>query len=201
MLYGIKMLKGQDYIGSREKRNFDLLFSSLTLPLVSPFIGVVGLQSVLLGGGITERYVKIMPDGAEEVFKKIAKHDNPLGRTACKLGIDDLVQLAGVVSGKYTLVGVRAMDAITHERYETADRCVYDDWIQVQLETGSLPGIFGKRQQAVHSTGLTTTAEIREAMRWDIDYLTKDASMAHDLSILLQSPFDLVTALKNDIHV
>jgi putative colanic acid biosynthesis UDP-glucose lipid carrier transferase len=101
-----------------------------------------------------------------------------VGRVLRRLSIDELPQLINVFQGKLSLVGPRVLSTAHNAQYKELAK-------GIQFDESILPGITGLAQLDGQAGGhLTTDAEIRNRILYDLDYAEK-GSIWLDLKILL----------------
>ncbi|MEI7838747.1 MAG: sugar transferase [bacterium] len=197
---------GNEYLNSQRKRNLDLLgavaLSSIAVPVVSGFSILSALdtkdnpffkQSRVGKNGESFDVRKLRTLSRESVDFDPTRRGSKDSRASCigklmrKTGIDELPQLASVISGEMSLVGPRPIIENDLNYIEEADGSLFDDWYEVY--SASRPGITGTsqiyRKNAEHNLD-----SWRESMKLDIQYF-ETASLKEDIRIIGITPFKL----------
>lgn len=202
---------GEDYIGSRRQRAFDVVTSASLGIATAPLVGATALA---LGVHNREprlflRQERIGMDGKTFDIYKIRTirgqdrsglieeggsehpHATVFAKLVRKLGIDELPQSANILLGDLHMVGIRVQTPITLQQRQDADPILFEDW-NYWYERNT--GVLGPGQNLAHrfeGTYSENSALIRDVMRVDIEGCEK-ASLGNDIKCLIQTPASLM---------
>lgn len=196
------MKSGEEWLKSKEKRLFDILFSSATSVLLLP-MGTVALMAVMIenrhmpifrqeriGSPKTELWVPKLRtlDGPIEHRPSQNGHSHTravgkLSRLVRKMHLDETPQLGLVVAGKMSVVGPRPIVKPEFEEImDSLDPSERSEWLKARRI--SKPGLVNGLSPAQHTPGYENSP--REVAAADIAY-AQDASWDEDKRIILET--------------
>lgn len=209
---------GPEYLNSPEKRRLDVFGAALLTP---PSIGVSGIAVAMMHreiGSLKDALFRQARPGKNgepivvnklrtinreltegkdlKVYGDLDPRAGSIGKLIRRLSIDELPQFVNVMKGEMSLVGPRPLPETVIAQYEQASPDVFPEWYD--FYTSVRPGITGLSQLMRKDAGGTITDELRaESMVMDLEYGER-ASLAVDLAILAETPFDLARAAEHD---
>lgn len=206
------MQTGEAYIDSGVKRSFDIVGASMLAIAAAPLAGVAAIGMRLEEPSLSPFFRQQRVGLGEKSFmvhklRTLADHDHPctdtfttfgpedpraakLAKFVRKLGLDELPQVANIIAGEMSLVGIRPLLESTLEQRQQADPCLFDDWYYCYVRN---LGLFGPGQMYARHAGSyqENGAVIRNLMRLDIEgYQT--ASLQNDIQTIFTQPFTLI---------
>ncbi len=138
-----------------------------------------------------------MTDTAITTYGTFDPRASRIGKVLRQSGADELPQLANVILGDMSLVGIRPVTDAALERMESADAYLFDEWNDARK---SIPlGLTGLSQIYRHYHKQVTHNVDREAMELDIQY-GETASFRQDVAIIGRTPFELMKASLQNIY-
>lgn len=203
---------GLEYITGPAKRRFDKYGAISLIGLLSPVMAGTAVTAGIDSRTLTPvlRQTRAGQHGDDfDVFKfQTLREDrltpgiqtfgtfdpraSRLGLLMRRYGIDELPQLANVVKGDMSLVGIRPLIRTDLNRLQDYAPDLFDDWYDAYNATK--PGLTGPGQlHRHHFKNGQTSAVYRESMRIDLDYIA-GASLRGDVAVLARCPLDLLLA-------
>jgi lipopolysaccharide/colanic/teichoic acid biosynthesis glycosyltransferase len=133
-----------------------------------------------------------LSDGPIQLHGTNDPRTSPIGNMLRHTGVDEMPQLASVVAGKLTLVGIRPLLQENLDVYEEEAPGIFEDWMPYYESTKK--GLIGPNQltrRGMEVNGFSLTPE--QQMKEDIAYI-ESATLGQDLAILKSTPVQLLMA-------
>lgn len=206
------MRTGPEYIQSAEKRAFDIGGALVVGLATAPLNG-----AVLAGAAVDVR--ELLPVLSQErvgrhsmpltvyKFRTIRRvfeinadaqtygtfdhRASKFGQVMRRAGFDELPQLYNVLRGTMSLVNPRPLLQVDIEKYERADKYLFDDWLTYR--SLCRPGLVSTSSVHRHSAAVLSPEIMCESMRMDIKDITK-ASLLRDIAMLTCAPWNMLQA-------
>jgi len=199
---------GFEYLKSESKRDLDLIGSIALLTLAMPITAGFSILSAIdtkdnpffiqqrIGkNGRTFNIHKLRTISRESVDENPNHRGSYDFRAKCigkllrKTGLDELPQLANVISGEMSLVGIRPVIEEDLNYINDSEPALFNDWYSLYQHTR--PGITGMSQiyrKSVHQS----QESWQKSMKLDLNYAEK-ASLKEDLKIIAITPIKLIS--------
>lgn len=202
---------GEAYIESREKRAFDVIGASLLGISAAPLaIGAtaamcierrqldpifrqrrLGRYSMPFMAYKLRTMVQQDEEGISETFGPCDPRASRLEQLVRQIGIDELPQVANILRGELSLVGVRPQIPVVLEQRQAVDGKLFDDWYWWYERN---PGLFGAGQAYAHEIGYYTEDNdvvVRRLLEADIA-AHESASLRTDIAAVVSQPLAIV---------
>jgi lipopolysaccharide/colanic/teichoic acid biosynthesis glycosyltransferase len=207
----VPMKTGPDYLTSSSKRNLDIagavvLSGALALP------SMISLASAAIDNRSTDpfyRQVRVDGEGVPFTITKLrtlapgsdatgvahGTYDpraSKLGTILRRFGLDEIPQLADVMNGNMSLVGVRANSESGLNRLQMEVPALFDTWYEEAYRAGK-PALMSPTQLYKRSHKKWNSQLTEEGMRLDLNYVNH-ASLKEDLKFLGALPLNILVA-------
>lgn len=199
---------GLEYIRSDTKKRLNLIGGTALALTTMPATILVGIEAAIEHKTTNPLYIRERIGRYGKSFKNykfqslrvrdaekklIGGYAHPdaskIGTLVRKSCLDELPQLANVIKGDISLVGIRPVPQNFLEYYEKiASTELFDEWHAWYLEN---PGLFGEGQLESNLQQLHSTDVIRRRMAVDIQ-ASENASLKNDLTVIAQTPTSLL---------
>jgi lipopolysaccharide/colanic/teichoic acid biosynthesis glycosyltransferase len=202
---------GTEYLKGQHKRRLDLLgglaLAGALLPVIASTAAVSAADTRSRNPFLSQSRIGIegkpfniiklrtIPDALtnipSETYGTFDTRASKIGRQIRKFGLDEMPQLANVIGGQMSLVGIRPLLESDFDRLSDADPVLFDDWHDAYKDTK--PGLTGPGQIYRHHYRTSTPEVYAQSMRLDMEYVEK-ASLKSDIKILTGTPAALMNA-------
>lgn len=209
------MERGIEYLQSPSKRRLDLIGGAAIAAAMAPVAAAMAVAASLDTGNVNpfftqERVGRYRRSFDVLKFRTINPGDpntpqlngtfdrraTVFGRFVRSMGLDEMPQIANVLRGDMSLVGIRPLLEDELDRMQSIEPKLFDDWHEAY--TSTRPGLTGPGQLRRHEYLRTTNDVYRESMRLDLAYV-ETASITEDLKIMALTPFDLTKATVHNV--
>jgi lipopolysaccharide/colanic/teichoic acid biosynthesis glycosyltransferase len=202
---------GPEYLNGDNKRMMDVLGALSLGTAISP-LAVGATITTWVGDRSTNPFVRLtrvgaqgipleifklrtLPKGADRALPGFGTYDPRAGKIATFLrvfGLDETPQLANVIAGSMSLIGVRLSSEKSFAQLQTAAPHLFEEWYETAYCVGK-PALVSPAQIYKRSFREWPSPVLEEGMRMDTNYANQ-ASLAGDMRILRNLPIDLVMA-------
>lgn len=200
---------GAEYLNGESKRKLDVA-SALAIGLPLMPLTVTGLMSALVDNKFKEPFYsqvrrdgqgrpfivtkfRTLPVGSDKSAAAYGAYD-PRASKAGKIlrwsGIDETPQLANVLQGSMSFLGVRAYNDDGFNRLQMTSPKLFDIWYEEAYGAGK-PALVSLSQIFKRGFSDTTSTMLEDGMLIDLDYV-KNASLVRDMQILGSLPLKLL---------
>ncbi len=204
-------ITGPEYLQSPLKRQLDfiggLALAGALFPLVASAAATSAVDTRSLNPFLTQSRIgnkgkafdliklrtlrRSLTDGPGATFGTFDSRASKVGQKIRQYGLDEAPQLANVILGHMSLVGIRPLLQIDFDRMSSVDPALFDDWQEAYKL--SKPGLTGPGQLFRHHYRSSTDEVYARSMRLDLGYI-ETASVQNDLRIIMQTPQSLLDA-------
>lgn len=127
----------------------------------------------------------------DETYGTFDSRASQVGRRIREFGLDEVPQLANVIAGQMSLVGIRPLLEKDFDRMSDCDPVLFEDWQEAYKL--AKPGLTGPGQIYRHHYRASTDEVYAQSMRLDLDYV-ENASLRSDIRIMRDTPGALINA-------
>jgi lipopolysaccharide/colanic/teichoic acid biosynthesis glycosyltransferase len=208
--------RGHDYLASPTKRRLDILGGLLIGAAFAPAIAATATASAIdtrdnpfirqprVGQGRSSfsvlkiRTLRNSSDSpVTETFGTFDHRASRLGQIIREFGLDEMPQVANVIRGDMSLVGIRPLLEKDFDRMADVDPALFDDWQEAYA--AHKPGLTGPGQLYRHHYRASTDEVYSESMRLDLNYV-ENASLRSDLALVATTPASLIQAALHTVE-
>jgi lipopolysaccharide/colanic/teichoic acid biosynthesis glycosyltransferase len=204
-------LTGPEYLRSPLKRRLDLIgglaLSGILFPVAAAATLVSAADTRSANPFLTQTRVgnegkpfeviklrtirESLTDKPIETYGTFDSRASQVGRRIREFGLDEMPQLANVIAGQMSLVGIRPLLEKDFDRMHDCDPKLFEDWQEAYKL--AKPGLTGPGQIYRHHYRASTNEVYAQSMRLDLDYVEK-ASFRSDIRIMRDTPRALIDA-------